>query len=91
MYHFHLRKRIHQKKEKFPSPNKWKRFIDNIIYFVGMVGPIMTIPQVWNIWIEQNASGVSPISWSAYLIVSMFWLTYGITHKEKPIIFTQSL
>ncbi|MFW5746020.1 MAG: SemiSWEET family transporter [Nanoarchaeota archaeon] len=53
-------------------------------------GPIMTIPQLCKIWVEKNAAGVSAVSWIAYLVTAFFWLTYGIMHKEKPIIFTYS-
>ncbi len=48
----------------------------------------MTLPQVFKIWIGQNASGVSVISWLGYLIAAWFWLLYGFIHKEKPIIVT---
>ena len=48
----------------------------------------MTIPQVTTIWIDKNAGGVSLITWSTYFVTSIFWLTYGILHKEKPIIVT---
>ena len=27
----------------------------------------MTIPQVWTIWVDHRASGVSLLSWGAYL------------------------
>lgn len=47
----------------------------------------MTIPQVTKIWIDKNASGIAVISWVTYLITTIFWLIYGIMHKEKPIIF----
>lgn len=64
--------------------------MDKAIYFVGAFGLIMTIPQLTKIWIGKNASGVSIISWSAYLITATFWLLYGIMHREKPIIFIYS-
>lgn len=88
LHHFHKRKRIHKKLEQYPNPDKFKRFMDNAIYGIGIFGPIMTIPQVWTIWIHQNAAGVSTISWIGYLISAMFWFTYGVLHREKPIIFT---
>lgn len=62
-----------------------------MIYVIGVFGPIMTIPQLITIWVEKNASGVSVISWSAYMVVAIFWLIYGIMHKEKPIIVTYIL
>jgi len=90
LHHAHKRKRIHQKKELYPHPNKWKRILDKIIYIVGIMGPIMTIPQVLRIWIEKNAAGVTIITWFSWLIIGIFWLTYGIVHKEKPIILVYS-
>ncbi|MFH1586011.1 MAG: SemiSWEET family transporter [archaeon] len=91
LHHYHVRKRIHEKHEPYPHPNKWKRLMDKIIYPVAFAGPIMTLPQVYNIWIKKNASGVSIISWSSYLLFSMLWLTYGLMHKEKPIIYSSIL
>ena len=57
------------------------------IYLVGALGPIMTIPQVMKIWVEQNATGVSAISWGAYSLISVFWIIYGIVDRDRPIIF----
>lgn len=91
LHHFHRRKRIHEKLEPYPHPNKWKRLLDKIIYFVGIFVPIVTIPQLLEIWVNKNASGVSLISWSGYLIAVSFWFLYGIAHKEKPIIFSYGL
>ncbi|MBW2978357.1 hypothetical protein KY331_05930 [Candidatus Woesearchaeota archaeon] len=88
LHHFHVRKRIHKKHEKYPHPDKFKRFMDKAIYAGGVIGPIMTIPQLTKIWIDKNASGVSAISWFTYLITAVFWVIYGIQHKEKPIIYT---
>ncbi len=88
LHHFHQRKRVHQKKESYPPPNKWKRFLDKSIYIVGIAGPLMTLPQLFKIWIEKNAAGVSAASWIAYLVCAIFWVIYGVAHKEKPIIFT---
>jgi len=62
--------------------------MDKFIYVIGVIGPIMTIPQVTNIWIEKNATGVSIISWTTYLLSAFFWVVYGIMHKDKPIIIT---
>ena len=86
LHHFHRRKRIHKKHEPYPHPDKWKNFMDKAIYLVGIFGPIMTIPQVMKIWFERDISGVSAVSWASYLFIAIFWLTYGIMHKEKPII-----
>lgn len=91
LHHYHVRKRVHENLEKFPSDEPRKRFLDKIIYFVGISGPVMTIPQVWEIWSKQDASGVSLISWGWYLLTAFIWLGYAIEHKEKPLIVTYLL
>jgi len=91
LHHFHTRKRIHQKHETYPHPHKWKRFIDRLIYFVCIIGPIFTIPQLMKIWVDKNTSGLSVVTWSSYWVIAFFWLLYGLTHKEKPIIIANVL
>ena len=91
LYHFHKRKRIHQGYESHHHPEISKRLIDKLIYVVAVLGPIMTIPQLIKIWVDKNAAGVSVLSWSSYLVIAIFWLIYGIVHKEKPLIITYTL
>jgi len=85
IHHLHKRKRVHQKLEPYPHPDKTKRFVDRLVYISVFLGPIMTVPQVMTIWIEQNASGVSLVSWIAYTLISIPWFVYGILHKDSPI------
>jgi uncharacterized protein with PQ loop repeat len=61
------------------------------MYFVGIIAPIMTLPQLWEIWVNHQTAGVSMATWIAYAIVSGIWATYGVIHRDKPIIFTQTL
>jgi uncharacterized protein with PQ loop repeat len=84
--HKHKRKRVFENLEPYPSTDKWKGFVDRAIYFVALFGLVFTIPQITNIWIDNNFEGVSLLSWSAYLLMGGFWLLYGIMHKEKPMI-----
>jgi len=86
LHHFHIRKRIHKHHEPYPHPDRTKRAVDKMIYIVALVGPLFNVPQLLKIWINQNASGVSAVSWGAFMFISGFWLLYGILHKEKPII-----
>ena len=43
LHHFHTRKRIHQKHEIYPHPDRWMNFMDKAIYVMGVFGPLMTI------------------------------------------------
>jgi len=91
LHHFHKRKRIYEKHEPYPHPDRSKRIMDKLIYLAGIVGPLLVVPQLYKIWIEKNAAGVSVISWSAFVATAVFWLIYGIMHKAKPIIFTYTI
>jgi uncharacterized protein with PQ loop repeat len=70
---------------------KLESVIDKLIYFVAIVGPLSTVPQVLKIWNLKNAAGISALTWFFYIFINFFWLTYGIIHKEKPIIITALL
>lgn len=90
LHHYHMRKRLRLHHEPFPHPNPVKRFMDTAIYFAGIFGPLMTLPQLFNIWVLKNAEGVSILSWIGLLCGALFWLVYAILHKEKPLILTYS-
>lgn len=62
--------------------------IDKGVYICGILGILVIIPQINNVWIEKQTSGVSLITWVGFFVGSLFWLFYGIIHKEKPIILT---
>lgn len=61
---------------------------EKIIYFAVVAGPIMTIPQVYDIWVKGEKQ-VSVVTWSSYLVIACIWLWYGIRRKDFPIIISQ--
>lgn len=63
-----------------------KKMFDRFIAIVGLVGPIMTIPQIINVWGYHQVEGLALASWGTYVVTSSFWLLYGILHREKAII-----
>lgn len=56
------------------------------MYFGGIVAPLSTVPQFWEIWGHQNAAGVSTLTWSAYAVGAIFWIAYGLAHRARPIL-----
>jgi uncharacterized protein with PQ loop repeat len=46
---------------------------------------VMTVPQIWTIWINHQASGVSIASWSAYLVSALLWFWYGVRRRDRNI------
>src|SRR3989344_6618140 len=65
--------------------------IDELIYIVAFIGPLMTIPQVTTIWLERKVEGISIITWSSYGVLAIFWISYGLIHKERTIILANFL
>jgi uncharacterized protein with PQ loop repeat len=45
----------------------------------------MTLPQVWTIWVGHQATGVSILSWSAYLLSAVLWFWFGLQQRDKNI------
>jgi len=90
IHHLHIRKRIHEKFEKYPHPDAFKRFYDNFIYIVAIFGPFFNLPQAYKILTEKSSAGVSVFSWVAFAIISFLWLIYGIIHKDKHLIILYS-
>jgi uncharacterized protein with PQ loop repeat len=58
---------------------------------LGAVGTmLMTAPQVWSIWTTKGDTGVSVVSWIAYLVSSIAWLWYGIRKQDATICFANA-
>ena len=84
----HKRKRSNANKDPYPHPKASRRFLDNLVIWLGIGNIIATIPQVFQIFSTQDASGVSAMSWGYYTIFYAVLSVYGIVHKEKPLIIT---
>ncbi|MFN7991686.1 MAG: hypothetical protein U0R44_06020 [Candidatus Micrarchaeia archaeon] len=91
IHHLHKRRRVHENLEVYPHPDRWLNLLDRLVFIVALTGVVMTVPQVFEIWVMKNPSGVSLISWSAYTLASAFWVVYGIAHREKTIMVVYSL
>lgn len=46
---------------------------------------LMTVPQVWTIWVGHQAAGVSVISWGAYLVSAILWFWHGFRQGDLNI------
>lgn len=90
--YYHHQKNIFKKKRRHsPRRKKVISFMDQIIWCGGVLVPLTLLPQLLKIWIYKTADGVSLISWIAFTGGAVFWLTYGILHKAKPIIFMYTI
>ena len=73
--HFHVRQN-----------KKITTAMDRVVYLFSAFGVVVIIPQLLQIWIHKNVEGVSLATWMGFTFGTVFWLVYGIIHREKPII-----
>jgi uncharacterized protein with PQ loop repeat len=91
IHHIHQRKRVHHKLESYPHQNKWVRFLDKFLIVIAVVGPLIALPQIFQIFAIKSAEGVSSLSWGLYALFNIPWFIYGVVHKDKPITIAYSL
>lgn len=66
--------------------------IDRVVTVIAFVGPLSSLPQIFEIWlVDKSAEGVSILTWSAFVLMAVIWLLYGIVHKQRPIIISNAL
>ena len=63
-----------------------KRSLEKVMYPIGLMGPLMMIPQIVKIFAEKNASSILLSSWLFFLFVSISWFFYGVLNKNKVLI-----
>jgi uncharacterized protein with PQ loop repeat len=56
--------------------------LERALRILVIVTMVMTIPQVIAVWREPQVSGVSALSWLAYLASSVAWLAYGLRKHD---------
>ena len=86
IHHIHKRKRKKKKMEPYPHNHPFKRFMDKFVYVIGIAGPLIASTQVYKIYHDQTAAGVSVTTFAFNAFMNMTWMMYGFLHKEKPII-----
>lgn len=68
-----------------------KKELDYIAYVVIGFAFLITFPQAIEIYLTNDATGVSLFTWAGFIVVSTFWLIYGIEKKAHPIIISSML
>jgi len=72
---------MQRKIEQPPAQFKLQRALG----FMSIGTMVMPVPQVWTIWVSEQATGVSALSWSAYLVSAVLWLAYGLQRGDRTI------
>lgn len=74
-----------------PHASHPERLTARLIYLVAVFGPFTATPQIFEIWSEKSAAGVSFMTWSLFLVMSVIWFTYGAVRRDLPIMISNGL
>lgn len=61
------------------------KILNFVVAIVATASPLITVPQLYDIYSRQNALGVSSATWLMYIFTASIWFMYGTIHKEKVI------
>ncbi len=92
MQHVPIRSHLKKKRAAEGTPLKttfWTGVLDVVIYPIGGLSLLLTIPQVYHVWVRKETEGIELITWSMWTVSSCFWLMYGIVHKATAIALMQ--
>lgn len=59
--------------------------LEKILPVLSVFTMVMTVPQVWAVWVQGETAGVSLLSWGAYLLAACLWFVYGLQKGDKTI------
>jgi uncharacterized protein with PQ loop repeat len=77
--HIGLHHAVKRRKQKVDD------LFDRFMIVVGLTAPAALFPQVWKLWADHSAVGISLISWCLLTLVSMAWAIYGFVRHSKAL------
>jgi uncharacterized protein with PQ loop repeat len=82
---------IARQKIRYLGNASQQRKINAIVLAMGVVEPLFTLPQAYNIWVKHEVAGVSLVTWIFFTIAAIVWCFYGITINSRPLIISYAL
>lgn len=68
-----------------------RNLLSSLVLAVAVAEPLMTVPQIYQIWSTHNAAGVSLATWAGYIGAACIWLAYSMKIKDKPLMVSSAL
>ncbi|CAN5626478.1 hypothetical protein BH23PAT2_BH23PAT2_02630 [soil metagenome] len=68
--------------------NDYRSVTEKMATIAAVLYPMSAIPQAVKIYAQQQAAGLSLVSWIGFALLELVFLAYGIVHKLRPIIIT---
>ena len=77
--------------KSLPHSDPKVRYFDNLIGAISIIYPLTGFAQVFKIWTEKTAAGVSLLTWGAFLIFTIPFLIYSFLIKDGKLALMWSL
>jgi uncharacterized protein with PQ loop repeat len=68
-----------------PESDPSNSALEKVLPVLSVLTMAMTVPQVWTIWVEHSAAGVSLLSWGTYLLAACLWFVHGLQKRDRTI------
>lgn len=65
--------------------------LGKLVMVVAIVEPLMTLPQVIQIWTTRDVRSLSLITWTLYVAASSVWFVYGLKIHNQALVVTGAL
>jgi uncharacterized protein with PQ loop repeat len=75
---------VRQRSDKAAETGKGG-IVDKLLPAMSIFTMVMTVPQVWSVWVQDKVQGVSLLSWGAYTIAACLWFVHGLQKRDKTI------
>ena len=59
--------------------------VEKVLPYLSVITMVMTVPQIWSIWVMRDTAGVSLLSWGTYLVAACLWFVHGLQKRDKSI------
>jgi len=82
---------LHQHPVHKKHTSIFHRALNAVIIVIATASPLITLPQLFDIYTKKNVAGVSSVTWIAYVFTATIWFAYGIIHREKVIVINGAL
>ena len=63
-----------------------RHIINAVVMVTGILGPLASVPQAWQIYSTCSAAGVALLTWVLFLIYNSTMIIYAIVHRLLPIL-----
>ena len=65
------------------------RAFRRLTYFAGGVAmPLLTLPQLYTIWVSRQTAGVSLATWLCYTLISLIFFVFGLRNRHRLLMIT---